>query len=45
MRQPFAFTVLGEAEAKAQWTTLEQVHFHEVGAVVLSWYRIRSSLP
>ena len=27
------FTVLGEAEAKAHGTTLEQVHFHEVGAV------------
>lgn len=27
------FTVLGKAEAKAHGTTLEQVHFHEVGAV------------
>ncbi|MFV0465898.1 MAG: LarC family nickel insertion protein [Lachnospiraceae bacterium] len=27
------FTVLGKAEAKAHATTLEQVHFHEVGAV------------
>lgn len=27
------FTVLGEAEAKAHGTTLEYVHFHEVGAV------------
>ncbi len=27
------FTVLGEAEAKAHGTTLEEVHFHEVGAV------------
>lgn len=27
------FTVLGEAEAKAHGTTLETVHFHEVGAV------------
>lgn len=27
------FTVLGEAEAKAHGTTLDQVHFHEVGAV------------
>ena len=27
------FTVLGEAEAKAHGTMLEQVHFHEVGAV------------
>lgn len=27
------FTILGKAEAKAHGTTLEQVHFHEVGAV------------
>lgn len=27
------FTVLGEAEAKAHATTLDKVHFHEVGAV------------
>lgn len=27
------FTILGQAEAKAHGTTLEQVHFHEVGAV------------
>lgn len=27
------FTILGEAEANAHGTTLEQVHFHEVGAV------------
>lgn len=27
------FTVLGRAEAKAHGTTLEEVHFHEVGAV------------
>ncbi len=27
------FTVLGEAEAKAHGTSLETVHFHEVGAV------------
>ena len=27
------FTILGEAEAAAHGTTLEQVHFHEVGAV------------
>lgn len=27
------FTVLGEAEAKAHGTSLEAVHFHEVGAV------------
>ena len=27
------FTLLGEAEAKAHGTTLEEVHFHEVGAV------------
>lgn len=27
------FTILGEAESKAHGTTLETVHFHEVGAV------------
>lgn len=27
------FTILGKAEAKAHGTTLEEVHFHEVGAV------------
>ena len=27
------FTILGEAEAEAHGTTLDQVHFHEVGAV------------
>lgn len=27
------FTILGQAEAKAHGTTLEQVHFHEVGAI------------
>lgn len=27
------FTILGETEAKAHGTTLEKVHFHEVGAV------------
>lgn len=27
------FTILGQAEAKAHGTTLENVHFHEVGAV------------
>lgn len=27
------FTILGRAEAKAHGTTLEEVHFHEVGAV------------
>lgn len=27
------FTILGKAEAKAHGTTLEEVHFHEVGAI------------
>ena len=27
------FTILGEAESKAHGTTLDQVHFHEVGAI------------